>query len=186
MRAFVALRMSAQVEDSLASFVDRLRTDRSGIQWVKHANLHLTLRFLGDDVDAKRATALDGWLAEIAARTQPFMVGVHGTGAFPNLIRPRVIWVGLVGDELPRVAAEVEAAAVRSGFTSEKRPYSPHLTIGRVRHLAGWAAARGTLEAASQHDFGTSRIESMIFYRSILGNETSTYQELARYEFGRR
>src|SRR6202047_4060447 len=116
-RAFVALRINPEVEDALAGFVEEMRLLASGIRWVRRTNLHLTLRFLGDAVDAKRLAALREKLAEIAALTAPFVIDACGTGAFPNLGRPRVIWAGLIGDELGRLAARVGEAAVGAGFT---------------------------------------------------------------------
>jgi 2'-5' RNA ligase len=177
--------MSPEVEDALAGFVEEMRGLASGIRWVRRTNLHLTLRFLGDAVDPKRLAALHEKLTEIAARTAPFVIDARGTGAFPNLSRPRVIWAGLIGDELVSLAARVEDAAVDAGFTRERRPYSPHLTIGRVRDLRGWSVARRAIESTAQREFGSSTCESMILYRSVLGQETSTYHELERFDFSR-
>jgi 2'-5' RNA ligase len=122
----------------------------------------------------------------MASETLPFGVGAHGTGAFPNLDRPRVVWVGLTGEGLVRLAERVEAAVVRLGFAPEGRPYSPHLTIGRVRDMRGWKAVRRVIAEAAERDFGTMQIESMMLYRSILGREAAEYEELARYRLGRR
>jgi 2'-5' RNA ligase len=123
-------------------------------------------------------------LAQIAAETPPFDITAHGTGAFPNLARPRVVWIGLTGGELAQLAQRVEAAVVRCGFEREQRPYSPHLTIGRVRNLRGWGAVRHTLSNAVTREFGTTCVDSLILYRSMLGRDTATYEELARYGFG--
>lgn len=180
-RAFVALRMSAEVEDALAEFVETLRASSSGVRWVRRANLHLTLRFLGDRVAAEQLEQVHQALKEIAARTAPFVIGVRGTGTFPNSERPQVVWVGLASSELVDLAGRVEAAAVRCGLAPERRPFSPHLTIGRVRHRHGWAAVRGALNDAATRDFGATRADSIVLYRSVLGPETSTYSELARY-----
>jgi 2'-5' RNA ligase len=180
-RAFVALRMSAEVEDAIARFVEPLRQVRSGIRWVRTANLHLTLRFLGDTFDRDLIAPLDSLLNQIAGRTSPFILGAHGTGAFPNLDRPRAIWIGLGSGELIRLAAEVEEAAVEAGLAPERRAYSPHLTIGRVRDLSGWQRIRRVLGQASGQDFGSTRIAEISLYRSILGGEASQYLELGRY-----
>jgi 2'-5' RNA ligase len=175
--------MSPEVEDALASFIEEMRGLASGIGWVRRTNLHLTLRFLGDAADPQRLAALNERLTDIAAQTAPFVIDARGTGAFPNLGRPRVIWAGLIGSELLRLAARVEDAAVGAGFARERRPYSPHLSIGRVRDLRGWSAARRAIESAAGREFGSSTCESMILYRSVLGPETSTYDELARFGF---
>jgi RNA 2',3'-cyclic 3'-phosphodiesterase len=181
-RAFVALRMSAEVESAIIGFVDPLRELRSGVRWVRPRNLHLTLRFLGDGVDRNLLLPLDQILNQITAQTSPFMLRARGTGAFPNLDRPRTVWIGLVSEELIRLAQQVEGAAVQAGFVPERRPYTPHLTIGRVRDLHGWQPIRHMLRESPNQDFGAALISEMILYRSILGGEAAQYQALARYQ----
>jgi 2'-5' RNA ligase len=180
-RAFVALRMSAEVEDVLTDFVESQRAWSSGVRWVRRANLHLTLRFLGDRVAAEQLERLHQGLEEIAARTAPFVVEVRGTGTFPNSKRPRVVWVGLASGELVDLAGRVEAVAVQCGFAPERRPFAPHLTIGRVPHRQGWATAPRALIEGATRAFGATRADSMTLYRSVLGPETSSYSELAHY-----
>jgi RNA 2',3'-cyclic 3'-phosphodiesterase len=185
-RAFVALRLSAEVEDEVAEFIESLQPHgnrRGAIRWIPRANLHLTLRFLGDRVEAATLDRLDRALLSIAAATPSFTIGVRGTGAFPNLARPRVVWVGLESDDLIALAARIERAAIESGLAPERRPYSPHLTIGRLRDLRGWGELRSAIEAASDREFGRSPVQSMMLYRSILSSASATYEELAHYPF---
>jgi RNA 2',3'-cyclic 3'-phosphodiesterase len=180
-RAFVALRMGAEVEDALAGFIETVRESADGIRWIRRANLHLTLRFLGDEVAAEQLERLSPALGEIAAATAPFVIGVRGTGVFPNPQRPRVVWVGLESEGLIALAARVEAAAVDAGFAAERRAFTPHLTIGRVRYPRGWRTVRGKIAEAADREFGTTRVDTMMLYQSTLGPEASTYTELARY-----
>ena len=177
--------MSAEVESAIAQLVHPLRTLRSGARWLDPANLHLTLRFLGANVDRKLLVALDGMLGKVAAQTSPFILEARGTGAFPNLDRPRVIWIGLVSQELMRLAQQVERAATEVGFEPDGRPYSPHLTIARVRDLNGWQRIRRVLHQSSVQGFGSTVISEMILYRSILGGQAPRYHPIARYTFSR-
>jgi RNA 2',3'-cyclic 3'-phosphodiesterase len=186
-RAFVALRLSADAERAVADFIESLRgtgNPRGAIRWVRRANLHLTLRFLGDRVMASTLERLDRALVRVAATTTCFTIGVRGTGAFPNLTRPRVVWAGLESTALIALAGGVERAAVESGLPPERRAYSPHLTIGRLRDLGEWSEIRPAIEAAAERDFGLSAAESMILYRSMLAIDSATHEELARYPFG--
>jgi 2'-5' RNA ligase len=185
-RAFVALRMSVEVESAISQFVDPLRDLRRGVRWVRPANLHLTLRFLGDAVDRNLLLPLDKTLNQLTGQTAPFMLRAYGTGAFPNLDRPRTIWIGLVSEQLIQLAQQVEIAAVEAGFTPEGRRYTPHLTVGRVRDLRGWQRVRHVLRESSNQDFGSALISEMILYRSILGGEASQYHVLARYQLTER
>jgi len=174
--------MSAEVEAALSRFIDPLRDLPSGVRWVRPANWHLTLRFLGDEADRNLLVPLDQRLAQIAGQTAPFMLYACGTGVFPNLDRPRTIWIGLVSEELIQLARQVESAAMQAGFASEGRPYTPHLTIGRMRDLHGWPQIRQVLRESSKQDFGSTLISEMVLYRSILGGEAPQYHALARYQ----
>ena len=119
----------------------------------------------------------------VANATAPFEVTAQGVSAFPSLARPRVIWIGLHGDPLTEMAARVAEAAGRCGFALERRAYSPHLTIGRMRSLKSPGRLRRTLEAVANSSFGVSRIERMMLYRSVPGRPSSTYHELAAFPF---
>jgi 2'-5' RNA ligase len=190
-RAFIALRLDATVEQAIAALIDRLRTpesgdQESGIRWIRSTNFHLTLFFLGPAVPRERLVPIAQALDAIAEATAPFAVAARGVGAFPNLARPRVIWIGLEGGELSALAARVANAAARCGFTPESRAYTPHLTIGRVRSLRPPQRLRKSLSDAADLSFGVSRIEGVVLYRSELGQRSSTYHELAAFPFGVR
>jgi 2'-5' RNA ligase len=185
-RAFVALRMAPEVEQAVIDFIASMQgaTDsRSGVRWISRNNLHLTLRFLGDRVAASTIERLDGALGEIATATVSFAIDVRGIGAFPNLVRPRVIWVGLGSANLRALVEQIERAAVSAGLSAERRPFTPHLTIGRVRDLTGWSELRRIIEPAQNRDFGRTDAQSLILYRSMLGHDLPTYKELGHYRF---
>jgi RNA 2',3'-cyclic 3'-phosphodiesterase len=190
-RAFIALRLDAAVEEAIAGVIERLRTPQNGIrtggiQWVRRANFHLTLFFLGPAVPRERLAPIAEALDEIVIATAPFEIVARGVGVFPNPARPRVIWVGLHSDALAALAARVTEAAERCGFTPERRAYSPHLTIGRVRSLKSPGRLRRSLSKAADSSFGISRIERVMLYRSELGPQSSTYHELAAFPLGVR
>jgi RNA 2',3'-cyclic 3'-phosphodiesterase len=186
-RAFVAIRMSEQVEDAVAAMCDALKRPRDGIRWVPRANLHITLKFLGPSVDPHRLERLTAGLHDVAMKTAPFEVAARGLGAFPNLEHPRAIWVGLHSVELGALAARVETAGAEYGFERENRRWSGHLTIGRVRdthHLA--AGTREALNDSKDTEFGSSKIESITLYRSHLSPEGASYEALATFLFHHR
>ncbi len=185
-RAFVAIRMNEQVADAVAQTIDELRHPHDGVRWVPRANLHITLKFLGAAVDSHRLQRLTAGLHQLATRTAPFEVAAAGIGAFPNLEHPRAIWVGLDSAEagaLAALAARLETVAAEHGFEREKRRWSGHLTIGRVRDEAIESRTREALSAAQAREFGVSRIESITLYRSHLGPDTARYEALATFLF---
>ncbi len=183
-RAFIAI----DADDAVAREVDRLiaelRTPHDAINWVRGANLHLTVRFLGDAVDSRLLAPLAASLAEIAAGVAPFIIRMRGTGAYPGLERPRVLWVGLESPELVELAGRVEAATVAAGFEAERRPYSPHLTIARVRQPHRFRALRPAFERAAERDFGAIDARAITLYRSRLSPDGSHYDALATFAFG--
>jgi RNA 2',3'-cyclic 3'-phosphodiesterase len=182
-RAFIAVRMSEPVERSLAEFIEVQRTARDGIQWVRRANLHVTLKFLGPEVEPWKLAPLVEMLERVARATAPFEVATRGVGGFPDLMRPRVIWAGLYSEPLDALAREVEEAAVRCGFERERRGWSGHLTIGRVRNPRHARATLHALERERERNFGLSRISAMTLMRSHLAPEGSTYEPLASFTF---
>ena len=185
-RAFVAVRMNEQVEDSVAKTIDELRRPDDGVRWVPRANLHITLKFLGAAVDSHRLQQLTAGLRQLATRTAPFEVAAAGIGAFPNLEHPRAIWVGLHNVEsgaLAALAARLETVAAEYGFEREKRRWSGHLTIGRVRGESIKDETRDALNALRDRNFGVSKIESITLYRSHLGPTAASYEALATFLF---
>ncbi|HUY18703.1 MAG TPA: RNA 2',3'-cyclic phosphodiesterase [Candidatus Binataceae bacterium] len=183
-RAFIALDVNDEVAGAVDRLTAELRTPHDAINWVGGARLHLTLRFLGDAVDSLRLPRLVEELEKIAATIAPFVVRLHGTGAFPGLDRPRVLWIGLESAALIALAGRVETAAVAAGFDPERRPFAPHLTIARVREPHRFRAVRSAFEGCADRDFGTIEARAMTLYRSRLAPEGSSYQALAACGFG--
>ncbi len=140
MRTFIAIEMPAAVRDLLADLQQRLdhtlNDAHAGnrVRWTTAPNLHLTLRFLGETSDSQRSIVE----RELASRLhlQPaFALGLHQLGCFPNWGRPTIVWGDFTGatGQLASVQALVETAVRVAGFAAEERPFTPHLTIGRVK-----------------------------------------------------
>jgi 2'-5' RNA ligase len=183
-RAFVAVRLSPEIEDAVAQFQAKLRRLGGEVSWTRRAAFHLTLRFLGNRVPPPAVRQMSEGLRVIAAGIVPFTVQARGAGAFPSLNRVRVIWIGLAGAELVPLAAQVEALAVDCGFEPERRAFTAHLTIGRVRNPSPNPRLRKALEEAADLDFGSCLIGQMTLYRSHLSPHGATYEALATLPFG--
>ena len=186
LRAFVAIRMSEQVEDAVAAMSETIKRPRDGIRWVRRANLHITLKFLGPAIDPLRLERLTAGLHEVARKTAPFEVAARGLSAFPGLEHPRAIYVGLHSVELGALAARVETASAECGFEHENRRWNGHLTIGRVHDTHLTARTRHALDAAKDTELGSSKIESLTLYRSHLSPEGASYEALATFLFHHR
>ena len=117
----------------LTGEIDRLLGVAADVAWVAEANLHVTLKFLGQ-IEAGRVAPIAEALGAVASRTPSFELAVRGLGAFPTPVRARVVWVGLepIGP-LAAVAAELDTALGTLGIPRESRPFAAHVTLGRVR-----------------------------------------------------
>ncbi len=149
-------------------------------------NLHLTLKFLGA-VPETRIDSVAGALGEASLRARPFEARIRGLGAFPSADRPRVVWAGVEdgASEMIELARCVDAALAALGFPRDERPFSPHVTLGRVRRPGRDPALTDALAGAAAREFGRLRIPSASLMRSELGPRGARYTELAAVRLGR-
>ncbi len=178
-RAFVAVNLPIPVVERIVELQTQVkgRAREAGLKvgWLGPAQLHVTLKFLGEIVE-ESAWAIRDRLGEKLAGRSAFEVEVRGVGAFPDRARPRVIWVGLEeADALTRLAADVEAWLVELGFAAEARPFRPHLTLGRVK-----AGAADILAGLEERSVGRAQIGEVTLYRSVLKPQGAEYTALAR------
>jgi 2'-5' RNA ligase len=131
LRLFVAVDVPQHLKDAIENdVVQPLRSAASGAKWTRPEGRHLTLKFLGNVPDEHRP-AIESVVADVAARHTPFEAAFAEIGGFPNLRRPRVLWIGVASDELERIAADLEEGFVPLGFEKEERPFRGHLTLAR-------------------------------------------------------
>lgn len=135
-RLFIAVELPDSAKQALLTAGSRMgqTLPTSAVRWVKPEQLHLTLRFLGDTA-VSQLPSLAEQLNELASHHRPLTLRLDGTGAFPNRKRPRVVWAGLAGQVagLQVLQADLEDRVVALGWSREKRPFSPHITLGRVK-----------------------------------------------------
>lgn len=184
-RTFIALDMP---DDVLAVVKERQRAlKKAGIvmKWVRPESIHLTLQFLGD-IDKELIGAIQAGMDRSAKDFSPFSLSVKGLGAFPNLKRPRVLWMGLSGqmDRLRGLKNRISEELILLGFPPEKRPFKGHLTIGRIK---GDIDTVQLLHAmSSQTDSGSPvfRVDSVCLYKSQLTPRGAVYTKLAEVSLG--
>jgi 2'-5' RNA ligase len=161
----------------------RLRQTNAAVKWVEPENLHLTLKFLGE-VPEEQIEAIVEALRAIAQATAPFPFTVKGVGGFPDLRRPRVLWVGVEPTPpLMRLQQIVEQAMERLGFPPEERAYHPHITLGRVKAMAGLEKVRAVLSEYASVTFGSVPAKHLTLFRSDLSREGPTYTPIALLPF---
>jgi 2'-5' RNA ligase len=135
-RTFIAISLTPELRTALDKMSTDLKPFAQGIRWVKPDSIHLTIKFLGNLSTDQLQEVFDGM--EIAQKRFPemFSVDVEGTGAFPSLRRPRVLWVGIKGEQMEKLRSLqglIDSSLQKMGFPSENRKYSPHLTVARIK-----------------------------------------------------
>jgi 2'-5' RNA ligase len=136
MRIFIAVELSESIRTTIVQIQDKLRGTEDKIKWVDPSLIHLTLKFLGE-VRKERVGAIIEVTQKIAQKFSPFFMEVKGVGVFPGLSSPRVIWLGVGSGStnLQKLNSELENHLAKDGFSKEKKKWTPHLTLGRVKSL---------------------------------------------------
>ena len=170
LRCFVAVELPEALREAIAAYFAAEGRRVAGVRWVSPANLHLTLKFLGD-VSEERLPALRAAIAAAAAGGSPFTLTLRGAGVFPSPERPRVIWVGAGAGaaRLTELALSVEAAVTPLGFAPEGRPFAPHLTVGRIAYRTpDREGLRRLLDSACDREWGEWVVPAVHLVRSEL------------------
>jgi 2'-5' RNA ligase len=182
-RAFIAIDLTPEIQERLDQVSGQLkeRLKDTPIRWVPVENIHLTLKFLGN-VSTTNLDMLTGIIQTVSSGYQPFEISIGGLGAYPKLHRPRVIWIGIEApQDLVMTQRSLETETARLGYAREDRPFSPHLTLGRVSRNASSRDIRATAEelAAFKVGFlGVVRVQSVHLYQSDLKPTGAVYKRL--------
>ena len=186
MRCFIAIDVPPDVREAAARAQEALRAAGADVKWTSSDSLHVTLKFLGE-LDEEALDVVRGRLAsEVPARPR-FRLRFRGMGAFPERGQPRVIWAGCEGDveALGEVARAAEEAGTSAGVEPESRPFSPHLTLGRVKSPRNVKALQAALPGWRDAEFGGADVEAVVLYKSTLRPQGALYEVLSRFELGR-
>jgi 2'-5' RNA ligase len=187
-RTFIAVDLGPEVRRAVRPMLERLERATGEVKWLDADNLHLTLKFLGDVEDAE-IYRVCRQVQEAAADVAPFRVTCRGTGAFPNLQRPRTIWLGIddAAGQLTNLQARVEERMRALQFPREERPFRPHVTIGRVglvrRRLDDLAQLIAEL---AEVELGILDVDECVIYASELTPRGPIYTVLGRAPLGGR
>lgn len=190
-RSFLAIELPSALQDAIVRRTDDLRRQLPFplVRWVSPENVHLTLKFLGE-ISPQEIEKLVGNLRSRIAEHQPFPLSLAEWGAFPSPKRPRVIWIGVQAPPaLPILQSEVEAICARLGHPPEDRPFSPHLTIGRVnQHLNPdeWRRVRQAMDQFQVGEIGSISVEAIHLFRSDLRPDGAVYSILHTFPLGKQ
>ncbi len=170
MRLFTAIDISAEVREELASLLNRLRP-LAKLKWSPVENMHITTKFIGEWPEPRLAE-IERALATVEV-PEAIGVDVRGLGWLPNPNRPRVFWAGVhSGEPLSALADATEQAVAPLGVPLDDRPYSPHLTLARVKDPIGLDALRRAVAGVESQSFGSFQVKTFALYLSAGGKYT--------------
>ncbi len=183
-RSFIAIELPDELKLGLTQLEDQLKMSKQPwVKWVDPYNIHLTLKFLGS-IAVDRISEIIGVMEEAIQGIPPFRLEVKDLGVFPNLRRVQVAWVGIKGeiDRLSQLQQHLESNLARLGFTPESRPFTPHLTLARLRNRASSDERQsfGQLIAATRFETTyTIKVDAISLMRSQLTREGAIYSRIS-------
>ncbi len=186
-RSFIAIELPAELKQGLAQLQARLKVDNQpGIKWVNPNDIHLTLKFLGN-INPTIIDQITREMTDAAQKIPPFTLYVQQLGAFPNLKRVQVVWVGLSGelDKLGQLQKLLESSLSGLGFAPEPRSFKPHLTLARLGSQATPDERQRLGELIASTSFQTGqgiRANSINLMKSQLTRDGPIYSKLSSAE----
>ena len=191
LRTFIACEIPVDLQEAIQAAIQPLRHALGAglVRWVPAHNVHLTLKFLGD-VATPSLELIQKTMTAEASGFEAFDGSVEGFGAFPNLHRPSVLWIGFKAPPtLAILQHELDLATERLGYSGDERGFSPHLTIGRVR-AAGSAVdmqkVRDELAQLQIDSLGSVHIDGVHLFKSDLQPGGAVYTRLYTARFGEK
>ena len=182
-RTFIAIDLPSDVKEALSAFVETLKNrGLPDVRWVNPNGIHLTLKFLGEIPPSTVPLLLDA-IESAAASHHCFTLGLGRLGVFPDPSNPRVLWVGLSGDlsSLAELQASVEEQCLFLGFEPDRRGFTPHLTLGRVRRTLP-ETERDLVRAAMQEEANPGsfqwQVDEIHLIHSTLTPQGAVYRSL--------
>ena len=182
-RTFIAIPTPDPIGQQLAGWQQALAPEIPGCRWVESQPLHITLAFLGDVANRD----LNELCLAVAAAAEPsgrFELSVQGLGAFPSPARPRVVWAGIIADDLGPLGALRQAvvrAATRAGYRPDDPRFHPHVTLGRIRSERGRPCdLTEIVRREHARAAGSFPVVEVVTYASTLGPGGAVYAPLNR------
>lgn len=182
-RSFIAIELPEDVKRGICQLQSALKGPlQTCAKWVDPDSIHLTLKFLGN-VEISKIDAVAAAMQDTTSSFEGFRLQISGLGAFPNVKRIQIIWVGIQGDLEKLLALQkfLDANLAKLGYLAEKRAFVPHLTLARVRDYASPAErlALGDLVDRTKNDsVFTIEVSSLSLMRSQLTPKGAIYSRL--------
>ncbi|WP_028392301.1 RNA 2',3'-cyclic phosphodiesterase [Bacillus cihuensis] len=175
---FYALTLPDETKELLQQTSERIKTEFPFKKWLHHDDYHITLAFLGDAPEEMRQKSLE--LVNVAlAEVSKFELYLNGMGIFGDLASPRILWAGVdPSEQLFNLQKKVYTACEEAGFTLDKKPFKPHITL--ARKFIGNAFQLNRMQELADISNRTYRFQgaTVTLYQTHLGQAPS-YQPIA-------
>ena len=185
-RVFCAIELPETARELVLRHIARLKdvVPDAKASWSRDANLHLTLKFLGE-IPQNSVSDLSNAASRAVAELAPFSIRLEETGIFPKHGQPRVLWIGITDSSgnLGELHARLEDESANAGFAGDDRPFHPHLTLARLRqprHARTLAAAHQQLE----FEPAEIAVSELLVIKSELSSTRSKYTVVSRHPLG--
>ena len=182
-RSFLAFELPPEIREKIGEVSIELQKLTLPVRWVKVTNIHLTIIFLGY-VDEDKIDDIKEKVNLVVQRFSIFKTRLNGIGVFPNWRKPRVIWIGL-GEEIERLSTlreELQTGLKVLGFKPEKRPFAPHLTIGRFKGLVDRdEELKSILDRYHDLSGDLQYLNELVLFKSDLKPDGPVYTKMASW-----
>ncbi len=179
LRCFVAISLPGELKVRISGIQERLKPAGADVSWTRLEGMHLTLKFFGE-IEEDRVRKIVKGLEAAVDGIPPFTLTVSGMGMFPDVRRPRVVWIGLKeeGDNLVRLQKGVEEELKNMGFPAEDRRFTPHITLGRARSNNNMDKLLKLIEEEKAAELGSFSVSEVHLIKSELKPSGAVYTDI--------
>jgi len=180
MRTFIAIELPQSIIDALGNVLERLKSAKLKIRWVRTENIHLTLKFLGD-IPPEAVDPIRRTLSDSVQNYSPISLSAKGGGIFPGIKNPRVVWVGLSGQvsRLKALQGALEENLAALGFEKDKRAFKSHVTLGRIKGAVDPVKLNAALDDLMEFRTEPFLADRIVLFQSDLRPAGAVYTKLA-------
>jgi len=178
-RAFIGFELPEKIRSFISSIQEDLKSNKLDARWVQVKNIHLTLKFLGN-INEEDAQRVGKAIFKSAADHAPISLAAKGIGAFPDINRPNVLWVGIKGqiDMLIQLQKSLEDQLEKIGFSRENRPFKGHLTLARVKKQLDRTKLITAIKKYKELESEPFIADNIILFKSDLKSNGAVYTKL--------
>jgi 2'-5' RNA ligase len=181
-RVFLAVKVPEEFKEKIQEVQKQLKMQNADVGWVGPENFHYNLKFFGY-VTEPEIKKIESAVKRVVAGHHPFKLEIEGIGTFPTPTAPRVIWLGTKKGtaEITALANDLDKEFSKEGFESENRPFTAHLTLGRVKSTQNKQKLVEKVKDLKAMKIGEFNIEEITLFQSQLQREGPIYTELMKF-----